>query len=172
VSSVRRLRVATFLLLGCAVVALTASAVVALRDAPGPDAAADLNVAVVDSDATDEVVEAVERGLGEILVYDYRHPHRAEQTAASFLTGDASEQYQRIYDALAAAGVRNRLVHHSTVSRIGVQRLTATSADLLVFLQQETVRTTDGATNQGPAQIEVEAVRVDDRWKVSSIELL
>lgn len=170
-SSVRTLRAATAALLVVAVVALaTAGAVALRRTAPEMPAAA--NIAVADKKATAEVIEAVQRGFGEILVYDYRRPHGAERAAASFLTGDASAQYEQIYDALAAAGPRQQLVYRSTVSRIGVQSLTASSAELLVFLEQESVRTTDGATNRAPAQVRVEAVRSDDAWKVSSIELL
>ncbi len=170
-SDVRVLRAATAALLVVAVVALVAAGTMAFRrTAPEPPAAG--NVAVVDKEATADVVEAVERGFGEILVYDYRRPHRAERAAASFLTGEASTQYEKIYDALAAAGPRQQLLYRSTVSRIGVQRLTPSSAQLLVFLEQETIRTTDGATNRAPAQIRVEAVRSDDAWKVSSIELL
>lgn len=170
-SEVRLLRAVTAALLVVAVVALVAAGAMTLRRTP-PESPAARNVAVVDEDATAEVVEAMERGFGEILVYDYRRPHRAERAAASFLTGEASAQYRQIYDALAKAGPGQQLIHRSTVSRIGVQRLTSSSAQLLVFLAQETVRTTDGATNRAPAQIRVEAVQSDGAWKVSSIELL
>lgn len=170
-SAVRRLRAATLALAAVAVISLALAGVLVVRDG-GTAPPADLDVAVVDRDATRGVIDAVESGLNEILAYDYRHPRRAEGAAAAFLTGEASDQYRRIYDALAAAGERQRLVHHSTVSRIGVQRLTGSSADLLVFLEQETIRTRDGATNRAPAQVHVEAVRVDGTWKVSAIELL
>lgn len=170
-SGVRPLRATTAALLVVAVVALVAAGTMAFRRTT-PESSAATNVAVVDKDATADVVEAVERGFGEIFVYDYRRPHRAERAAASFLTGEASAQYEQIYDALAAAGPRQQLLYRSTVSRVGVQRLTSSSAQLLVFLEQETIRTTDGATNRAPAQIRVEAVRSVDTWKVSSIELL
>ncbi|KAA1419340.1 hypothetical protein F0U44_12935 [Nocardioides humilatus] len=166
----RRPRAATAVLLVAAVAAVVAIGVVTRSAAPPAPVGA--NLALVDAAATAEVVDAVDAGLAEILVYDYRHPHRAERAADSFLTGDASQQYHRVYDALAAAGPQQKLIHHSTVTRIGVQRLSRTSADLLVFLEQETVRTTDGSTNQAPAQILVGAVRTDGAWLVDSIELL
>ncbi|KAA1426138.1 hypothetical protein [Nocardioides antri] len=169
-STLQGLRTATAVLVGAAVAAIATVLVAPPSSVPSPSDR--LNVAVVDADATAEVVTAVEDGLGRILVYDYRHPHRAEKPAASFLTGAASEQYQQIYDVLAAVGPRQKLIHRSTVSRVGVQRLTGSSAELLVFLDQETVRTTDGSVNRAPAQIRVEAVRTDDGWRVSSIELL
>lgn len=170
-SGVRVLRAATAALLVVAVVALVAAGAMELRRT-APESPAARNVAVVDRDATAEVIEAMERGFGEILVYDYRRPHRAERAAASFLTGEAATQYAQIYAALAKAGPRQQLIYRSTVSRIGVQWLTSSSAELLVFLEQETVRTTDGAANRAPAQIRVEAVLKDDAWKVSSIELI
>jgi Mce-associated membrane protein len=171
VTSVRRLRAATAVLLVAAVAALVATGVSLVRPAaPAPSDGS--NVALVDGSATAEVADAVERGFAEILVYDYRHPHRAERAAAGFLTGDASQQYQKVYDALAASGPRQKLIHRSTVAEIGVRRLTEASAELLVFLEQETIRTTDGQVNRAPAQIRVEAVRADGTWQVSSIELL
>jgi Mce-associated membrane protein len=171
VSTVRRLRAATVVLLVAAVAALVAAAVSASSSAERATPA-DGNLALVDETATQEVVDAVEQGFAQVFVYDFRDPDIAEKPAAAFLTGEASAQYQKLYDALAAAGPRQKLIHRSTVSEIGVQRLTDTSAELLVFLEQETVRTTDGKINRAPAQIRAEAVRTGDAWRVSSIELL
>lgn len=170
--NVQRFRALTTLLVGVALVALLAAGVVAVRRPSHEPPRDDLNLAVVDTDATREVVDAVAEGLGRILVYDYRRPQRTQQAADAFLTGAARDQYQQIYGALQRAGTRQQLVHTSTVSQIGVQRLTGSSADLLVFLDQETVRTTDGAANRAPAQLRVEAVRKDGTWRVESIELL
>lgn len=170
-SSERVLRGVTTALLVVAIVALLLTGTLATRRT-APETPSTRNLAVVDEAASAEVIDEVTRGLGAILVYDYRRPHRAQRAAADFLTGDASEQYDEIYDAIAAAGPRQRLVHRSTVARVGVQWLGRSSADLLVFLDQETVRTTDGATNRAPAQVRVEAVREDGVWKVSSIALL
>lgn len=171
-NAVRRLQAGTAVLVSVAAVALATTGVVSVRRSATPDVPSGLNLAMIDQDATNDVVRAVKVGFGRILVYDYRHPQRAERAATDFLTSDAADQYREIHDALAAAGRRQKLVHVSTVADVGIQHLTASTAELLVFLEQETVRTTDGATNHAPAQIHVEAVREDGAWKVSSIELL
>ncbi|GAB4002391.1 hypothetical protein [Nocardioides ultimimeridianus] len=162
-----------------AVVSLGASAVAAavcssvLLDRTGAlHAAADGNSAVADRAATSQVVQAVRADLAAVLSYDYRHPDRPRKAASQVLVGDALHQYDRLYGALAGVGRQQRLVYRGSLLDVGVQRLTGTDAQLLVFMNQMSTRGTDGAVNVAPTQIKVAAQHLEGTWKISSIELL
>lgn len=135
-------------------------------------AAAATNAAVSGRAATGQVVEAIRSDLAAVLSYDYRHPDRPREAASQVLVGDALHQYDRLYGALAKVGRQQRLVYRGSLLDVGVQRLTGTDAQLLVFMNQMSKRGTDGAVNVAPTQIKVAAQHLEGTWKISSIELL
>ena len=53
---------------------------------------------------------------------------------------------------------------------VGVRHLTESEADLLVFLDQSSVRKADESSSVAAAQLKVSAVKREGSWLISSIE--
>lgn len=168
----RQERWTTVVLSLVAAVLLAAALIVVTPSWAGRSDPAERNVAVADQRLTDAVTKDVRRGLDRVLVYDYRHPHAADAATRSFLTGQAARQYAEMFGVLRSQGAQQQLVHRSVVTAVASEQLTKSSGEMLVFLEQQTVRDKDGAVSQGRAQIKVTVIHREGSWKLVSMKLL
>ena len=128
------------------------------------------NLAVVDGELSSEVEGQIATALGQILSYDHGDPGPTEAAAERVLTGDAAEQYDTLFADLEERAAGQELTLSARVAVVGVRRLTESKADLLVFLDQSSVRKTDESSSVAAAQLKVSAVKREGSWLISSIE--
>ena len=128
------------------------------------------NLAVVDGELSSEVEGEVATALSQVLTYDYEDPAPTEAAAERVLTGEAAEQYDTLFADLDERAKGQELTLSARVAVVGVRRLTATEADLLVFLDQSSERKADKSSSVAAAQLKVSAVHRDGAWLISSIE--
>lgn len=134
--------------------------------------AAPTDRAFVDRAATTQVTAQVGTALDEVLSYDYRHPTTAAAAAKEWLTGDAPAQYQLLFRQLQTLAKGQQLTLVAKVSSVGVSSLHASSAQLLVFLDQRSTRASDGQSSVSAAQVQIGAVKQDGRWRISELKPL
>ncbi|MGH3451746.1 MAG: hypothetical protein ACRDQW_13675 [Haloechinothrix sp.] len=129
------------------------------------------NAALTDTAATEEAISSVSVALKTVFSYDYANLDRTEQAVDLALTGKAAAEYRAQFTEAAKRAKQDKLVRVSTVRSIGVRTLTGDEATLLVFLDQQTLRT-EGTPTSSTATLDVTAVRVDDTWRISEIKPL
>jgi Mce-associated membrane protein len=152
------------LAVACAVVAS-----VLLATSSGASAPTDANQAVVDRTRTAQVVGQVDTDLEHVLSYDYRNPEATRTAAHRALVGDALKQYDVLFTTLQQKAGSQKLVLAAKVVNAGVTILDGSRAQLLVFLDQTSTRTSDGATNTSAAQIRITAVEQGGAWRISEL---
>jgi Mce-associated membrane protein len=130
------------------------------------------NLALVDPPATAAVSSEVSDAVKAVFSYDYANLPRTERAASEVLTGDAVRQYQAQFASARTRATAEKLIRTTTVRAIGVRSLRGDSADLLLFLDQQTVAQGGGAPTSSVAQLAVTAKRVDGRWKLATLTAL
>ena len=130
------------------------------------------NQALVDVPATADVSSQVSDAVKAVFSYDYANLARTERAAADVLTGDAVRQYQTQFASARTRATAEKLIRTTTVRAIGVRSLRGDSADLLLFLDQQTVAQGGGAPTSSVAQLAVTAKRLDGRWKLATLTAL
>lgn len=155
-------------MLSVAVLALVAG-VLLFVDPFRSSAAPNANRAVVDRQATFEVIGQVDTALQHILSYNYADPGATQTAAKQALVGDAAHQFRVLFDALQKKANGQQLTLSAKVVQSGVYSLTDDKADLLVFLDQTSTRKSDGTTATSPAQIQVSAVKQGGVWRISEL---
>ena len=148
-------------------VLLAAAGVVLLLTAPSRST--DSNRAVVDEQATAEVVGQVDTALQRVLSYRYSAPEATKAAAQQVLVGDAARQYGVLFRALQKKAAGQQLTLSAHVVTAGVTTLTDSRAELLVFLDQSSTRASDGTTSTSAAQLRVAAVRSAGTWRISEL---
>ncbi len=156
------------LAVACAVVASVLLATAGASASP----VTDTNRAVVDRVRTAQVVGQVDTALEHVLTFDYRNPEATRTAAHSALVGQALEQYDVLFTALQRRAGAQKLVLTAKVVSAGVTILDGARAQLLVFLDQTSTRTSDGASSTSAAQIRITAVEQGDVWRISKLETL
>ncbi len=134
--------------------------------------ASDDNAALVDQTVTAEVADQVGAGVKAVFSYDYSNLMRTERAAADVLVGDATGQYRDQFASARKRAEEQKLVRTTTVRSLGVRSLRGDSAEVLLFLDQQTLAAGGGAPQSSVSQLSVTAVRVDGRWKLSSLTAL
>jgi len=130
------------------------------------------NQALVDLPATSDVSSQVGDAVKAVFSYDYANLARTERAASEVLTGDAVGQYRTQFASARTRATAEKLIRTTTVRAIGVRSLRGDSADLLLFLDQQTVAQGGGAPTSSVAQLAVTARRVDGRWKLATLTAL
>ncbi len=148
----------------CAVVAS-----VLLATSGGASAAADPNQAVVDRTRTAQVIGEVDTDLEHVLSFDYSDPGATRAAAHQALVGKALQQYDVLFQTLQKKAGNQHLVLTAKVITAGVTLLNDGRAQLLVFLDQTSRRTSDGATSTSAAQIRITAVQQGGSWRISEL---
>lgn len=134
-----------------------------LRDTP-----ATANRALTDAEATAGVIGDVSNALTEIFSYTPSDTARTRAAAGELLAGRAARQYTGLFAQVEKEAARQKVTLTTHVVRAGVTRLGGDSAQLLVFLDQVSVRPgKEPAT--APAQLSVTAELHDGRWRITDI---
>jgi Mce-associated membrane protein len=163
-------RRATLLAVLAAIIVLAAGfAVYAGLQARGFDGS---NDAVADLAATTEVTDQVGAGVKAIFSYDYSNLARTERAAAGYLVEGAVAQYAASFDAAKKAATDQKLIRSTTIRSIGVRDLRDDSARVLVFLDQQTLRTAENQQSSAGAYLDITAKKIDGGWKIASMTAL
>jgi Mce-associated membrane protein len=134
------------------------------------DDAPSVNRAVVDKKATATVIGQVSTALNSVLSYDYRKPQVAQAAARRWLTGDAPAQYKVLFGQLQRLAPGQQLTLIAKVSTAGVTSLEGGTARLLVFLDQQSTRASDGQRSISAAQVQITAVRRGSGYLISELK--
>lgn len=130
------------------------------------------NLAVVDATATAEVQAEVSQALVRVLSYDFSDPATTQQAADQVLSGKARKEYDTLFASLQERAPGQQLVLSAQVQVAAVKQLTATSASLLVFLDQTSQRATDEEASISAAQLAVAARKIDGSWRITGLDPL
>jgi Mce-associated membrane protein len=143
------------------------SEVQALSD-EGPGA----NEVLVDPAATSEVNGQVTDAVQKVFSYDFADTGKTERAAKDLLVGPAIQEYEQLFTTVKQQAPQQKLVVTTTVKSSGVTRLQGDRGEVLLFVDQNAVRTDIGRNNVGPAQILVGVEKQGDQWKINRITQL
>lgn len=130
------------------------------------------NQALVDEAATERVIQEASIGLVSVFSYDHADPAASQAVADDFLIGDARAEYDTLLKTLMEQAPGQKLVLTAEVSATGVKQLTEDSAELLMFLDQRSQRTTDEDVTVSAAMLTVSLKLVGGAWRVEQFEVL
>lgn len=130
------------------------------------------NTALVDASGTTAVVDEVGSAVRTVFSYDYGNTDATERSARQLLTGEAVEQYTALFDDVRKQAVEQKVVFATSVRSIGVTELTGDRARLLVFVDQQVLRSGENQHTSRAGQLEVRAERADGHWRITAITVL
>lgn len=130
------------------------------------------NVALVDASATSEVRSHVSQALTRVLSYSWESPGQTEAAATELLTGQAREEFDRLFADLQRNAADQQLVLSATVVVAAVKELDEDTAELLVFVDQSSSRADDDETTIAAAQVGVSAKKVGAAWTITHLTVL
>ena len=130
------------------------------------------NAAVVDPTATAQVQAEVSQALIKVLSYDFSDPAPTEQAANAVLIGAAREEYDLLFESLQERAPGQQLVLSAQVQAAAVKKLDDDSAELLVFLDQSSQRSTDQEASVSAAQLAITAQKVAGTWRIAALQPL
>jgi Mce-associated membrane protein len=167
-------RVATLrgAVVGLAIALLVVAAVLAWQTRTLHEDAALDNKAQLDDANQERVIADVSRGLTQVLSYDYTQPEATRAFADQVLSGQAREEYDTLFASLEERAPNQKLTLSAEVQVAGVDDLTASTATLLVFIDQRSSREKDDEASVSAAQLSITAERVGDRWVITGLEPL
>ena len=128
------------------------------------------NRALTDPAATRQVIGVISTDLTRIFSYSYADLPATQRAARQVLAGAAAVQYDTLFPQLRNA-VGQQLSLATRVVQAGVTQLSASTAHLLVFMDQTAAR---GQARIGRtayyAQLAITAQLRVGRWRITSIE--
>jgi Mce-associated membrane protein len=127
------------------------------------------NEALAEAGPTSEVNGQIRTAVEKVFSYDFADTARTERAARELLAGQAIGEYDQLFATVRQQAPQQKLVVTTAVKSSGVSRLQGDRAEVLLFVDQNAVRTDSGQSNVGPAQISVSAVKQGDQWKISGI---
>lgn len=138
-----------------------------LRDDPALE-----NRALLDESIQDGVVAVVSRGLTQVLSYDYSQPDATRAFPDQVLDGQAREEYDTLFASLQERAPGQKLTLTAQVQIAGVEELTPSRAELLVFVDQRSLRKKDDEASVSAAQLAVTAERKGASWVITGLKPL
>jgi Mce-associated membrane protein len=130
------------------------------------------NRALTDVPGTEAVVAAVTEVVETAFSYEYRDTERTREAARELLVGPAIEQYEALFTHVKLQAALHAMVLDTAVRSIGVVELRDDRASLLVFVDQQILRTTDGTHTSGATQLSISAVHIGGSWRIDGITVL
>lgn len=131
-----------------------------------------VNTALVDASGTAAVADEVGSAVRAVFSYDYGNTDATEQSARQVLAGEAVEQYTALFGEVRRQAVEQELVFTTTVRSIGVTELAGDHARLLVFVDQQVLRSGEDRHTSRTGQVEVRAERMAGHWRITTITVL
>ncbi|MFI0447287.1 hypothetical protein [Actinomadura sp. 6N118] len=127
--------------------------------APAPPAPAAEDAAILT-----DVTKAAEA----VFSYRYQDPAATQQAARDALVGTAAGQYQKMFGIVADQAPKQRLTVTSKVLRIGVIKRAASTATVLIFLDQTSTRQ-GGRPSFAATALKATARVENGRWRISDL---
>lgn len=168
----RRRPAVVAVLLALALVCAVAGTIFVLRAHTLRGEANGTDRAVIDAKLTSQVVGQVSTGLAQVLSYDYAHPQVAQAAARKWLAGDAPAQYKVLFTQLQQLAGGQKLTLVAKVVSAGVTSLSSNRAQLLVFVDQQSTRASDGRSSVSAAQVQIGASKRGDLWQITELRPL
>lgn len=130
----------------------------------------DENTALVDSDVTDAVTADVSAELKSVFSYNYTNLDRTKRAADRALLEHAQRQYKDRFAEVTDNAKKDELMRTASVRDIGVREIDGDTAELVVFLDQQTLTNKDEQSGQQTISLEIGAKLVDGTWKVAEFD--
>jgi Mce-associated membrane protein len=128
------------------------------------------NVALTNPAATSEVSRQITAAVNTVFSYSYADTARTRQAAQHLLTGQAIQQYNKLFSLVQQQAPGQKLVVTTRVTDAGVEFLAGDHARVLVFANQQDTRTGTHQTSYGGAMFAVTALREGGTWKIENID--
>ncbi|CAM3409794.1 hypothetical protein NODU109028_15680 [Nocardioides dubius] len=130
------------------------------------------NQALIDEAASEAVIRDASVALTSVFSYDYTAPDAIQAAADDFLVGDARQEFDVLLKTLLDQAPGQKLTLSAEVSATGVKSLTDDSAELLMFLDQRSERSTDSEVTVSAAMLTVQLRLVGGAWRVAHFDTL
>ena len=127
------------------------------------------NTALTDAAATAQVNQQIDKAFSTIFSYNYADTAKTLQAARTLLTGKAVGQYESLFKVVEQEAPKEKLVLTTTVTNSGVERLTGSTARVLIFANQRDTSASHQTTDAG-AMVAINAMQVNGQWKITSID--
>jgi len=129
------------------------------------------NTAYIDGPTTAQVKGEVIDAIQKAFSYTYANPQQTQQDARSVLTGTALCQYNNLFKTVIAQAPAQKLSFTSTIDQhnSGVEQLQGNQARLLLLINQESTRGSDGQKITSQAVLAVGAIQQGGSWKVDNL---
>ncbi|ALG10686.1 hypothetical protein [Kibdelosporangium phytohabitans] len=131
-----------------------------------PSAARPSNLALVDAEATKEVLLATASAVEGVFSFDPANPDAQQQAVTKYLTGSARTEVEKLLGPVRQAGAQVS----SKVNDVAVSELTENSARVLVMIDQTSARPGGQSTKGGAAVVAV-GKREQGAWQYSEISV-
>lgn len=132
------------------------------------------NRAVIDTEATSEVVGQVSSAIETVLSYDYTKLDENERAASEVITGKYADEFELTFADVRENAPDQKVVLNTTVLLAGVVLLTGHTdgarAELIATMDLAAEQ--DGEPVSQPGRARVVAERVDGHWKIAQMTLL
>ncbi|MFI0404612.1 hypothetical protein [Actinomadura sp. 3N508] len=135
-------------------------------------AASARNDALSDNGRTAEVKGQITTAVNTAFSYNYADVAKTEKAAREVLTGKAVQQYDQLFALVRRQAPGQKQVLTTTVTDSAVKSLSGDEARLLVFADQRNTRTDKNQTSYSAAVFAVNAVNVNGRWKITTIDTM
>lgn len=165
----RRQRLTPRLVVALALAFLLAGAVFQVLDRQVRGDPAYGNRALADTETTGTVIGDVSNGLSKIFSYSPGGTASTAQAAAEVLRGPAAGQYTVLFAQVRQRAAAQSLTLRTRVARAGVIRLSGSTAQLLVFLDQTIIRRDRPQGTSAAAQLAVTARHEAGQWRIYEI---
>ncbi|MHA6805849.1 hypothetical protein [Salinifilum ghardaiensis] len=129
------------------------------------------NAALTDGAGTSEAKGQITSAVEKVFSYDHNNVQASEKAADRLLTGSAVDTYEQLFGVVKEQAPKQQLVVTASVRESAVTRLEGDRAEVLVFVDQRSMRAGTGQSNSAPAQLSIGAHREGDTWKINNITL-
>ncbi|GAB2746316.1 hypothetical protein GCM10027174_20350 [Salinifilum aidingensis] len=129
------------------------------------------NAALTDGAGTSEAKGQITSAVEKVFSYDHNNVQASEKAADRLLTGSAVDTYEQLFGVVKKQAPKQQLVVTASVRESAVTRLEGDRAEVLVFVDQRSMRAGTGQSNSAPAQLSIGAHREGDTWKINNITL-
>ncbi|HEV8560079.1 MAG TPA: hypothetical protein VGR06_27400 [Actinophytocola sp.] len=130
------------------------------------------NRALADPATQSEVVRQLRTAIEKSLSYNYTDLDSTARAVQDNLSGKALCEYDQLFGEVKKLAPEQKIVLSTQVREIGVTRLEADQAQLLVFVDQRTTRADQNQTTASGAQFNIRAQHQGDKWKITEFDML
>lgn len=121
--------------------------------------------------AAGQALAAAQQGAVALLSYAPDSLDRDLTDARSHLTGDFLTYYSQFADQILTPAAKQKDVHATaTVVRAAVMNAHPDTAQVLLFINQETTSRDNPTPAQAASSVKVGLTRADDTWRISSFD--